>query len=238
MAYLARPAPLRAADNSMIKACIFDAYGTLFDVAAAARALGEEIGPAWPQLAETWRAKQLNYTWLRSLMGDHADFWQVTGEALDYSLAAIGISNPDLRRRLMDLYLNLAAYPEVPALLRRLKAAGLTTGILSNGSPAMLEGACKSAGISDLLDVVISVEDVGIYKPDPRIYQLVTDQLKLRPEEVAFHSSNGWDAHGAKRAGFFVLWINRLGQPPEGLPHKPDAELHSLSEVPVILGLA
>ncbi len=221
-----------------IRACIFDAYGTLFDVNAAARRLSAEIGPGWAAFSDTWRSKQLSYTWLRSLMGQHADFWQVTGAALDFAMAAHGIANRDgLRDRLMQLYLHLEAYPEAPDLLRRLKAGGLITGILSNGSPAMLQAACASAGIADLLDSVLSVEQAGIYKPDPRVYRLVTDSLGLRPEEVAFHSSNGWDAHGAKLAGFQVLWINRAGQPAEGLPCPPDHELRSLAEVPALLGL-
>ncbi len=225
------------ANDTRVRACIFDAYGTLFDVNAAARQLSAEIGPGWAQLAETWRAKQLNYTWLRSLMGQHADFEQVTGEALDFALAAQGIHNPGLRQRLMQLYVKLEAFPEAPGLLRRLKAAGLTTGILSNGSPSMLEAACTSAGIDSLLDHVISIEEAGIYKPDMRVYKLVTDRLGLSPDEVAFHSSNGWDAHGAKCFGFRVLWINRAGQPKEGLPHAPDHELKSLDDVPAILGI-
>ncbi len=222
-----------------IRACIFDAYGTLFDVNAAARHLSAEIGPAWAEFAETWRSKQLNYTWLRSLMRQHADFWQVTGAALDFAMQAHGIVERDgLRDRLMQLYLRLDAYPEVPAMLRRLKQAGQITGILSNGAPAMLAEACTSAGLGELLDHVLSVEEAGIYKPDPRVYRLVTERLGLRADEVAFQSSNGWDAHGAKAAGFQVFWINRSGQPAEGLPCPPDHELRSLADFPDRLGLA
>jgi len=221
-----------------IKACIFDAYGTLFDVNAAARALADELGPQWQPLAELWRAKQLNYSWLRSLMGAHADFWQVTGEALDFALASCGIDNPSLRQRLLDLYFNLACFPEVPAMLQALRKAGLITGILSNGSPAMLEAACRSSGIADLLDHVISVEEIGIFKPDPRIYKLVTDRLGLPAAAVAFHSSNGWDIHAGKRAGFFAVWINRSNQPPERLPNPPDVTLRDLAEVPAVIGAA
>lgn len=221
-----------------IRACIFDAYGTLFDVNAAARALADELGPQWQPLAEIWRAKQLNYSWLRSLMGAHADFWQVTGEALDFALDSCGIQNPSLRQRLLDLYFNLACFPEVPAMLQALRRAGLITGILSNGSPAMLEAACRSSGLADLLDHVISVEDVGIFKPDPRIYRLVTDRLGFPAGAIAFHSSNGWDIHAGKRAGFFAIWINRSNQPPERLPNPPDVVLRDLAEVPSIVGAA
>ncbi|MCW0236379.1 MAG: haloacid dehalogenase type II [Ferrovibrio sp.] len=224
------------AGTAGIKACLFDAYGTLFDVSAAARALSDELGPHWQPLADTWRAKQLNYSWLRSLMGAHADFWQVTADALDYALDERGIRNPGLRQRLLDLYFNLACFPEVPAMLRQLKSAGLVTGILSNGSPEMLEAACRSSGIADLIDHLISVEEVGIYKPDPRIYRLAMERLVLPAAAIAFHSSNGWDIHAGKRAGFFAIWINRSDQPPERLPNPPDVVVRSLGEVPVILG--
>lgn len=219
-----------------IKACLFDAYGTLFDVNAAARALADELGPHWQPLAETWRAKQLNYSWLRSLMGAHVDFQQVTADALDFALEDRGLQDASLRQRLLDLYLNLACYPEVPAMLQQLKDAGFVTGILSNGAPAMLEAACRSAGIDTLIDHLISVEDVGIYKPDPRIYRLAMEKLILPAQAIAFHSSNGWDIHAGKRAGFYAIWINRSGQPAERLPNPPDVVLRGLAEVPGILG--
>lgn len=221
-----------------IKACLFDAYGTLFDVAAAARSLADELGAHWQPLAETWRAKQLNYSWLRSLMGAHVDFWQVTADALDYALEERGLHDSSLRQRLLELYFSLACYPEVPAMLRRLKEAGLVTGILSNGAPAMLEAACRSAGIDTLIDHLISVEEVGIYKPDPRIYLLAMEKLTLPANAIAFHSSNGWDIHAGKRAGFYAIWINRHGQPAERLPNPPDVTLRCLSDVPNILGIA
>jgi 2-haloacid dehalogenase len=221
-----------------IKACLFDAYGTLFDVNSAARALADELGPHWQPLAETWRAKQLNYSWLRSLMGAHVDFRQVTADALDFALEDRGLQDASLRQRLLDLYLNLACYPEVPAMLQQLKDAGFVTGILSNGAPAMLEAACRSAGIDTLIDHLISVEDVGIYKPDPRIYRLAMEKLVLPAQAIAFHSSNGWDIHAGKRAGFYAIWINRSGQPAERLPNPPDVVLRSLAEVPGILDVA
>lgn len=215
-----------------IRACVFDAYGTLFDVNSAAAKLAAEIGESWLRLAETWRAKQLQYTWLRSLMGAHADFEQVTGDALDYAMAQVGIANPDLRRRLMALYFTLDAYPEVPEMLRRLKAKGLKTAILSNGSPAMLDAAVKSAGIAGSLDAVLSVEDAGIYKPHASVYRLATSHFNVSPAAILFMSSNGWDAHGAAHFGFRVFWVNRFGQPPERLPGAPERVLSDLSALP------
>lgn len=225
--------------TAAIKACLFDAYGTLFDVSAAARTLAVEIGPHWQVLADTWRTKQLNYSWLRSLMGGaHVDFWQVTSDALDYAMDEAGLADrADLRSRLLDLYYDLACYPEAPTVLRRLKDAGLVTAILSNGAPAMLNAACQSSGLAGLIDHQLSVEEVGIYKPDPRIYRLAMDHLKLPAPAIAFHSSNGWDIHGGKRAGFFAIWINRSGQPVERLPNPPDVTLTSLNDVPAVLGL-
>jgi 2-haloacid dehalogenase len=215
-----------------ISACVFDAYGTLFDVNSAAAKLAGEIGGNWLKLAETWRAKQLQYTWLRSLMGAHADFEQVTGDALDYALAQVGLADVDLRRRLMALYFTLDAYPEVPDMLRRLKAKGLKTAILSNGSPAMLDAAVKSAGIAADVNAVLSVEDAGIYKPHASVYRLATDHFNVAPGAILFMSSNGWDAHGAAHFGFRVFWINRFGQPPERLPGRPERVLSDLSGLP------
>lgn len=221
-----------------IKACIFDAYGTLFDVNAAARGLASEIGPGWAAFSETWRAKQLSYSWLRTIAGDHADFWQVTIDALDFALEQHRIAKDGrLRDNLLQLYFNLACFPEAPALLKALKAAGMITGILSNGSPGMLEAACKSAGVAPLLDHVISVEEIGRFKPTPDVYRLVTQRLGLEPSEIAFHSSNGWDAHAGRRAGFYSIWINRTGQPAERMPHKPDREIATLEDVPMLLGI-
>lgn len=217
---------------SGIRACVFDAYGTLFDVHSAARTLAPEIGAGWTQLADTWRAKQLQYTWLRSLMGAHADFEQVTREALDHALDAAGITGPSIAGRLMALYRHLDAYPEVPAVLRALKAKGLFTAILSNGSPAMLEAAVGHAGIAADLDAVLSVEAAGIYKPHPSVYALAARHFGLGPEAILFLSSNGWDAHGAAHFGFRVLWVNRFRQPVERLPGRVLATLDDLSPLP------
>lgn len=220
-----------------IRACVFDAYGTLFDVHSAAARCRDALGDKSGALSETWRQKQLQYSWLRSLMRAHADFWHVTGDALDYAMASVGLDDPAIRKRLMDLYLSLEAYGEVPAVLRRLRQAGQATAILSNGAPAMLEAAVQSAGIGDDLDHVLSIEDVGIYKPDPRVYQLAVDRIGVQPAEICFLSSNAWDAHGAAHFGFRVAWCNRFGQPPERLPGQPDAEIRDLAALPALLGL-
>jgi len=221
-----------------IQACVFDAYGTLLDFNSAVMHCADEIGPDAARLSEMWRQKQLQYTWLRSLMRDHADFWQVTGEALDFSLAALGIDNPALRDRLLALYRELDAFPEVPDTLTRLKDAGMRTAILSNAAPEMLDAAVKANGLDALLDDVQSVEDVGVFKPDSRVYQLSVDRLGVAKENICFLSSNGWDAAGAGSFGFRVVWINRYGQPVEHLPARPDAEIDTLSPLPDILGLS
>ena len=220
-----------------IDACVFDAYGTLFDVAAAAARCRDDLHGKADQLADVWRTKQLQYTWLRSLMRRYVDFTQVTGDALDYALAAVGIDDPPLRERLMALYMELDAYPEVPEMLRRLRAGGLKTGILTNGSPKMIDAAVASAGIGDLLDAVLTVDPLGIYKPDPSVYQLTPDRFGVPVERIAFMSSNAWDAAAAADFGMTVVWVNRFGQPPERLPGTPVAELTSLEGLPELLGV-
>lgn len=220
-----------------IGACVFDAYGTLFDVAAAAERCRAALGDAAGPLAALWREKQLQYTWLRGLMGEHADFWQVTGEALDYAMGALSLDDRDLRARLMDLYLALDAYAEVEPVLKRLKAAGMRTAILSNGSPKMLDAAVQSAGLADSLDAVLSVEEVGVFKPHPDVYRLGVDRLDLPAAEMAFHSANAWDAAAAAHFGYRAVWINRFGQPPERMPGTPEAELDSLDGVADLLGI-
>jgi 2-haloacid dehalogenase len=217
---------------SAIAACVFDAYGTLFDVNSAARGEQEALGEKWQPLADLWRAKQLQYTWLRSLQGNYADFWQVTGDALDFALAALKIEDPPLRDRLMNLYLSLSAYPEVPQTLQQLKSAGMKLAILSNGSPAMLAAAAKNAAIADFFDEILSVAEVKIYKPHPTVYALATQRLNLPAERICFLSSNGWDAYSAKAFGFRVLWCNRSSQPPERIPQTPDAQIATLAELP------
>lgn len=220
-----------------IKACVFDAYGTLFDVNSAARDAQDSLGEKWQPMAALWRAKQLQYTWLRSLAGNHADFCQVTGDALDFALASFGFKNPELRERLMKLYLTLSAYPEAAAALQNLKTAGLKLAILSNGTPAMLAAAVANAGIGGLLNAVLSVEDVRIYKPHPSVYELACQRLGVTAQSICFVSSNGWDAYSAKAFGFRVLWCNRERQPAEEIPQTPDMQISTLAEVPeIVLG--
>ena len=220
-----------------IRACVFDAYGTLFDVNSAAEREQAALGDKWHRLAELWRGKQLQYTWLRSLGGRHADFWQVTGEALDFAMASLGIDDGALRKRLMNLYLELDAYPEVAKTLARLKAGGLRLAILSNGSPAMLSAAVDKAGITPLLDAVLSVEEVGVFKPHPSVYQLPVDRLGVAAGEICFVSSNGWDAYSARAFGLRVAWCNRFGQAAEHIPEPPDWNILTLTGLHEIVGL-
>jgi 2-haloacid dehalogenase len=220
-----------------IRACVFDAYGTLFDFNAAAARCRDALSDKAEKLGAIWREKQLQYTWLRSLIGQHVDFWQVTGDALDFAMETVGIKDRALRQRLMDLYLTLDTFPEVPAVLEQLKSGGMKTAILSNGSPDMLSAAAKGAGISQFLDAVLSIEDVGIYKPHPSVYQLAVDALDMEAKAICFQSSNAWDAYGASSFGFRVVWCNRYGQSPERLPGNPDAEVDTLAELPSLLGL-
>jgi 2-haloacid dehalogenase len=219
-----------------IRACVFDAYGTLFDVSAAAARCREAIGPRHEQLAALWREKQLQYTWLRAVQGRHADFAQVTSDALDFSMETLGLNDGLLKKKLMSLYMALEAFPEVPEVLRRIKASGRQTAILSNGSPAMLEAAVEGAGIGGSLDAVLSVEEVGVYKPHPRVYQLAIERLGVPPAAISFQSSNAWDAHAASAFGMRVVWCNRYDQRRERLPGAPDHEIRSLSELPALLG--
>jgi 2-haloacid dehalogenase len=219
-----------------IRGCVFDAYGTLFDVTSAAGRCADALGSATvPRLAALWRDKQLQYTWLRAIEGRHADFWQVTGDALDHALDALGIAAPGLRERLMQLYLTLDAYPEVTAVLRRLRTEGFATAILSNGSPKMLAAAIDHAGLVPLFDHVLSVEEVGVYKPHAKVYQLACDRLGLATGAILFVSSNGWDAFAASAFGMRVAWCNRQGLARERLPGAPDHEIRSLAELPELL---
>ena len=224
-----------------ITTCVFDAYGTLFDVAAAARIAAQEpahhqLATVWEKLAVDWRNKQLQYSWLRAVADAHTDFWQVTCEALDWAMEAAQLDDPALRERLLALYFELSAYPEVPEMMASLKAAGLNTAILSNGSPDMLEGAVNSAGLDGLLDASLSVQDVGIFKPHKSVYQLVLDRFQCTREQVLFVSSNGWDAAAASGFGFICVWVNRAREPMDRLPWKPAHTMHDLSGIPGLAG--
>ena len=218
-----------------VKACVFDAYGTIFDFASAAAGCHDVLGDKTAALTTLWRDKQLQYTWLRSLQGHHVDFWQVTGNALDFALETLGLENPALRSRLMDLYRTLKCFPEVPAVLAQLKQAGFVIAILSNGSPSMLRDAVAGAGIGGLLDHVLSIEDAGVFKTHPRTYQLAVDRLGLPASAISFQSSNAWDAHAASAFGMRVVWCNRYAQRRERLPGAPDHEIRTLSELPALL---
>ena len=214
-----------------IRACVFDAYGTLFDYASATQGCRSLLGNKLEPLTTLWREKQLQYTWLRSVQRQHQDFWQVTSDALQYSMRTLGLSDPSLHDKLMELYLTLSPFPEVADTLQRIKAGGLKTAILSNGTPRMLQAAVQNAGIHHLLDTILSVEEVGVFKPDRKVYQLAVDRLGYEARAIAFQSSNAWDAWAASAFGMQVVWCNRYQQQPELLPGKPDCQVRSLAEL-------
>jgi 2-haloacid dehalogenase len=221
-----------------IRACVFDAYGTLFDMSSSAQHCDDALAGAAQRLASLWRDKQLQYTWLRTIEGRHADFWQVTGAALDFALAALEIDDTELRGRLMDGYLTLEPHPDAVAAARAVRDAGIAAAILSNGTPAMLAAIIGGAGLASLLDPVLSVEEVGVFKPHPRVYQLACDRLGLAAGAILFVSSNGWDAWAASAFGMRVVWCNRQGLARERLPGTPDHEVRSLAELPALLAAA
>jgi 2-haloacid dehalogenase len=222
-------------DALAVRACVFDAYGTLFDFASAAAECRDVLGEKTAAVTALWRDKQLQYSWLRGLQGRHADFWQVTGDALDYTLETLDLADPALRTRLMALYRTLGCFPEVPAVLGALKARGLATAILSNGSPGMLADAVAAAGIGGLLDHVVSVEEVGVFKPHPSVYEAAVRKLGVPTGEIAFMSSNAWDAHAAAAFGMRVVWCNRYGQRRERLPGTPEHEITTLAALPALI---
>lgn len=199
-----------------LKACVFDAYGTLFDLHSAVTRHSAEIGAAAPALSSLWRGKQLEYSWMRSAMAAPADgwkdFWSLTEDALDFAMAALAVQNPRLRQALLDAYLKLDPFPEVPLALRALKTMGMRTAILSNGSLPMLRSALKSSRIGEWIDVVCSADEVKIFKPSPRLYGLAAEKLGIAPREAVFFSSNAWDAAAGSAFGFEVAWINRTSQ--------------------------
>jgi len=219
-----------------VKACVFDAYGTLFDFATAARRHSGSLGDKADKLTALWRDKQLQYTWLRAVQGRHADFWQVTGDALDFALETCAVDLPGIRDKLMASYMTLDPFPEVTETLDRLKAAGKRLAILSNGSPGMLESAVRNARLAGVFELVISVEEVGTYKPNPMVYQLAVERLGLPASAISFQSSNASDAYAASAFGIKVVWCNRYAQRRERLPGFPDYEITSLAELPALLG--
>lgn len=226
---------MRSLHMDGIRACVFDAYGTLFDVSSVVRGAEEALGDKAKGVLELWRTKQLQYTWLRSVAGHHADFWQVTGEALSYALASFKLDRADLKVQLMACYMSIPTYPEVTETLQRLKSGGMRLAILSNGSPAMLSAAVENSSLGTLFDAVISVEEVGVFKPHPSVYALTAKHLGITPEHTCFISSNSWDAFSAKAYGFRVMWCNRFKQPPECLPTIPDGMIDDLDVLPEIV---
>ncbi len=217
-----------------VQAAIFDAYGTLLDVHAAMQAHAERIGEGWQAVSADWRQRQIEYTWVRSLAGNahHRDFWRLTEEALAWAAAKHGITDASLLAEVLQAYRQLTVYPEAKPMLERLRAMGIARAILSNGEPGMLADGVRSAGIGDLLDDVLSAESAGVFKPDSRVYRLATDRFGLEPGQMAFVSSNPWDAFGASTFGFRVFWVNRHRQPAEYDLHRRATELPDLSALP------
>ena len=221
----------------LLTTCVFDAYGTLFDVSAAARIAAKEpnrekFKEVWPSVSNQWRLKQLQYTWLRSMTHSYTDFWTVTKNSLDYALESHGLhENFELKERLLALYWELQPYPEVSSMLKKLKTKGIKTAILSNGSPEMLSSAVNSSNLSDLIDEIISVEKVKIFKPSSLVYEQIENVIECSKSEVLFVSSNGWDIAGAAGFGFETAWVNRSKEPIDRLPYKPTHILRNLEAI-------
>jgi 2-haloacid dehalogenase len=237
-AFAATPAAAQKTGQFMgIKALAFDAYGTLFDVFSVT-ALCEQLYPGnGNQLAQIWRAKQLQYSFLRSLMGRHRDFWGLTEDGLTWATKSLHLDlTAEKKKQLMDAYLSLAAFPDVKPGLEMLKKQGVKLTILSNGEPKMLEAAAGSAGIRDLLDDIISVEDVKIFKPSPRVYYLVSERMKVTTPELGFVSSNSWDMNGAASAGLTTFWIQRsAAEVPEELGFQANAVVTAITDLTPLL---
>ena len=214
-----------------IRAFVFDAYGTLFDVHAAIARHRAAAGPEADRFSELWRTKQLEYAWMLSAAGRYVDFWTLTEQALDYAFARFPSVDRSLRAVLLDAYFKLDAFPDARAALGALKARGIRTAILSNGSPKMLDGAVAAARIGAELDAVLSVDPIRIYKPRREVYALVTDAFGIAPSEVAFVSSNRWDVMGATAFGFTCIWVNRAGLPEEYPELAPVAVVHDLASL-------
>ncbi len=212
------------------KAVVFDAYGTLFDVNSAAEKCKDKIGNKWEAFANFWRTTQLEYTWLRSLMKRHKDFWQITEDSLDKSINVFNIEK-SLKNDLLSLYKVLSPYPEVNEVLKILKKKNLKLSILSNGTPKLLNELVDSNNLSDLFDDLFSVEQVKIYKPDPRVYDLPVKKYKIKPDEIIFLSSNTWDVSGGGNYGYNAVWVNRNKTAFDNLDYKPKNEIGNLSQL-------
>ncbi len=213
-----------------IKAIIFDAYGTLFDVNSAAEKCKDKIGDKWEPFANFWRTTQLEYTWLRSLMKRHKDFWQITEESLDKSMMAFNI-DPKMKNELLNLYKVLSPFQEVPETLKLLKEKNFKLAILSNGTPSLLNDLVKSNNLNNLFDDLFSIEEVKIYKPHPKVYDLPIEKYKIKKNEVVFLSANTWDVSGAGNYGYQSIWVNRNNNIFDNLDYKPNNQIKSLSEL-------
>ena len=213
-----------------VKAIIFDAYGTLFDVNSAAEKCKDKIGDKWEGFANFWRTTQLEYTWLRSLMKRHKNFWQVTGDSLDKSMNAFNIDK-SMRNELLDLYKTLNTFPEVKDVLNKLKERNYKLAILSNGTPSLLNELVKSNNIENIFDDIFSIEDVGIYKPDSRVYDIPTKKYKIQKNEVAFLSANTWDVSGGGNYGYNAIWVNRNNNIFDNLDYKAKNEVKNLNHL-------
>ena len=213
-----------------IKAIIFDAYGTLFDVNSAAEKCKDKIGDKWESFANYWRTTQLEYTWLRSLMKRHKDFWQVTEDSLDKSMKAYKIDS-SMRNELLDLYKILSPFEEVPEVLKLLKEKNFKLAILSNGTPSLLNELVKSNNLDNLFDDLFSIEEVGIYKPDSKVYDMPIKKYKIQSEEVAFLSANTWDVSGGGNYGYNSIWVNRNNNIFDILDYKPQNEIENLKKL-------
>ena len=211
-----------------IKAIIFDAYGTLFDVNSAAEKCKDKIGDKWEAFANYWRTTQLEYTWLRSLMKRHKDFWQITEDSLDKSMSVFNIDN-SMRDELLNLYQILSPFEEVPEVLKSLKEKNFKLAILSNGTPSLLSELVKSNNLENLFDDVFSIEEVGIYKPDSKVYDLPIKKYKIQNNEVAFLSANTWDVSGGGNYGYNSIWVNRTNNIFDKLDYSPQNEIKNLN---------
>ncbi len=213
-----------------IKAIIFDAYGTLFDVNSAAKKCKNKIGDKWEGFANHWRATQLEYTWLRSLMKRHKDFWQVTEDSLDKSMKAYEI-NISMKNELLDLYKILSPFREVPEVLKSLKEKDFKLAILSNGTPSLLDELVKSNNLENIFDDIFSIEEVGVYKPDSKVYDMPIKKYQMQKNEVAFLSANTWDVSGAGNYGYNSIWVNRNNSIFDNLDYKPKLEIKNLKDL-------
>ena len=213
-----------------VKAIIFDAYGTLFDVNSAAEKCKDKIGDKWESFANFWRTTQLEYTWLRSLMKRHKDFWQITEDSLDKSMKAFSI-DPSMKNELMNLYKVLSPFKEVPETLKKLKGKNFKLAILSNGTPFLLDELVKSNNLDKLFDDIFSIEEVGIYKPDSRVYDLPIKKYKIKNSEVMFLSANTWDVSGGGNYGYQSIWVNRNNNIFDNLDFNPSNQIKDLTEL-------